>query len=207
MKIASFTFDDGYIDTARKFKKLNIPATFYLVTGWLDKSVIINDKYNKNKEHGSVLEWKELGFDIGSHTHTHEKNINESESIFKFKHMFDSKYYNLSTPYSLKFNPYFFDSCKIGYSVPYNEICKKSLKSLSSININYDIDKNNINNIIKHCPDNHWMIFTFHGIEEGWYPTDIPELIKLHKTLIKHNFIVSTISEVVHEIGPSRNLL
>ena len=34
MKIISFSFDDGFINTAHKVVRMGIPSTFYIVTGF-----------------------------------------------------------------------------------------------------------------------------------------------------------------------------
>lgn len=207
MKIASFTFDDGYINTARKIKEVEIPATFYLVTGWLDGSVEILDEFNKFHDHGSIKDWKEIGFDIGCHTHTHNRCIDEIQSISNFKLIFDTKYYNLATPYGLPFKSLYFNTCKVGYYKPYNQLCKKNYKYLSSININFDIEEKKLENLIRDCPDEHWIIFTFHGIDEGWLPTSLFKIKELFKMLNDNDFKIKTISEVLHETGTCSNLL
>lgn len=205
MKIASFTFDDGFIKTARLVKTLAIPSTFYLVTGWLDKTVEVTDNFNKNIDHGTIQDWKEIGLDLGSHTHTHDKKINEMESITTFQKLFDISPFNLATPFGVRFKPQYFNSCKCGFQKPYNKLSRDSLKCLSSINPEFDVP--NLEDVIRLCPDEHWVILTFHGIEEGWCPVSVDQLQKIYDMLIGYNFQISTISETVNEIGFSRNLL
>jgi peptidoglycan/xylan/chitin deacetylase (PgdA/CDA1 family) len=205
MKIASFTFDDGLIKSAYQIVKTNIPTTFYIVTGWTLGNIVIEDSFNKNIDHGSIDEWISLRVDMGCHSHNHKKNFNEKESYDVFKKHF-KKPYNFATPYGIKKNLNFFDSCKIGFFNKYNDLTKDSIKCLSSINPQYDIknDDEKLEDIIKNCPDFKWIIFTFHGIEEGWMPISLDYFKILNDKLKKNKFEIKTISEVIREIDNGR---
>jgi peptidoglycan/xylan/chitin deacetylase (PgdA/CDA1 family) len=193
-RYVTFTFDDGLINTAKIVKNLKIPATFYIVLGWVLKEIEIKDSFNSNLDHGNINDWLNLELDIGCHTYDHGKEINENLSYNKF-----SKYFkgikNLATPYGLKYYPKIYDSCKIGfYNKPYNSLC--NIKQINSINPNYDLDdKEILKSIIKKCPPYQWIVFTFHGIDEGWNPIKLEELKSWIDFFEENNFIFLSMTE------------
>lgn len=193
----TFTFDDGLIKTAKIVEKINIPATFYIVLGWVLKEVEINDSFNLNLDHGNIKEWIDLKLDIGCHTYNHSKIIDEYYSYNKFSNFFKNKPKNLATPYGINYKPKFYDSCKIGfYEKPYNFF--KNSKQINSINPNYDFkDKEYLKEVIEKCPENGWIVFTFHGIEEGWNPIKSKDLEFWIKFFNKKNFTFCSITEGV----------
>ena len=200
MKIASFTFDDGFYNTAIKILKINIPATFYLVTDWLKPNAIIEDTFNLNANHGNIQLWNHIKVDIGCHSLKHERNFDEFLCYESFKKIF-KKPYNFATPYGIKYKSKHFCSCKIGYyGSPYNNTNIKNLNQLQSINIKHDVNEKELYNIVKKSPNNCWLIFTFHGIEEGWKPVTEEEIINLYDMLTHNHFVIKNISEVVNEI-------
>lgn len=197
----TFTFDDGLINTAKIVKRLEIPTTFYIVLGWVTKEIEVNDSFNFYLDHGTIKEWKNLKIDIGCHTYDHKKNFDEHLSYRKFSQFFNG-FKNLSTPYSLKYNSKLYDSCKIGFfNKPYNELKQKSLKQIHSINPNYDFfDKDDLKSIIANCPDQHWMVFTFHGINEGWEPIKYEDLKFWINFFIEKKFTFMSMTEGVEKI-------
>lgn len=206
MRLVSFTFDDGLINTARIVKKLNIPATFYLVTGWIDRSVEIKDMYNLSLDHGQWNEWVDLGFDYGSHTHDHSKTFDEKIAFYEFKKLKTSPY-NFATPYGINYEPKYFDSCKLGFSCFYNHLDRKILNKISSVNPLWDFQNHQLEffSYIKNAPDNSWIVFTFHGIDEGWQPITKNYLIKIYDFVVDNNFEVVSISKVVNELNNGCN--
>ena len=176
-RYVTFTFDDGLINTARTVEQLGIPTTFYIVLGWITKEVKINDSFNVDLDHGTIEEWKSLKIDVGCHTYDHSKDFNEHFSYNKFSQFFNGPK-NLATPYGLKYNSKLYDSCKIGFfNKPYNALTLKSLKQIHSINPSYDFtNKESLKLTIVNCPIQHWIVFTFHGINEGWRPIEFKDL-------------------------------
>lgn len=82
----SITFDDGYLDNfqvaAPILKKLGLPATFFITTGFVDSANVPNwDKHLPTQP--GWMTWEHVralaaqGFDIGCHTDTH---INMAET-------------------------------------------------------------------------------------------------------------------------------
>jgi peptidoglycan/xylan/chitin deacetylase (PgdA/CDA1 family) len=97
-KVFGITFDDGYqnnlINAAPILKKYNFSATCYLVSQRIGNTNIWD--YDKGitqsplMTESEVLEWLDLGFDIGAHTQTHPlleelSNRKSKEEIFKCK--------------------------------------------------------------------------------------------------------------------------
>jgi hypothetical protein len=76
----SITFDDGYLDNyevaAPILRKLGLPATFFVVTGFVGTRTVAPWDRELPRQPG-WMDWAQLreltsqGFDIGSHTHTH----------------------------------------------------------------------------------------------------------------------------------------
>lgn len=98
----SITFDDGYSEAAGIVAEIlsrnNIPASFFVITGVLD---------NKRKQHRSdYLSWdqvkdlKKKGFQIGSHTVTHQSlgDLTPREIKLELKESFDRLKTELATP-------------------------------------------------------------------------------------------------------------
>jgi len=76
----SITFDDGYSDNlvvaAPILQKLNLPATFFVTSGFIDSKIVAPwDERLMGKTEwmtwSQVRALRDMGFDIGSHTHTH----------------------------------------------------------------------------------------------------------------------------------------
>lgn len=201
MKYITFTFDDGLIKTATLVKSLNVSATFYIVLGWILQEIKITDSFNFNLDHGTIQEWNNIELDIGCHTYDHNIKFNELLSFKKFSKFFNAPK-NLATPYGIDYKVNFYDSCKVGFYKPYNLFSSSSLKKLCSINPNYDF-KNNMKElelIISNCPDEHWIIFTFHGINEGWYPVEYKELEFWKNFFLARNFTFISITNGVKKL-------
>lgn len=205
MRLVSFTFDDGLIESAKKIQLLKIPSTFYLVTGWVTKELEVKDKFNLGLNHGDIKEWKYLnkkGLDIGSHSHKHEKIKNKEEfkkDIFKsieiIKSNFECKFYNFSFPYGQeKFECKGFNSWKTGFVDLYNKIGRKKI---SSYNPFYDNKNTNLSQAIEEMPDKSWLVLTFHGIDEGWLPCTEDYLSYHHELCIKNKIKVVTVSDAL----------
>lgn len=198
-RFVTFSFDDGMIDTARRAKSLNVPMTFYIVLGWTLKSVEIDDFYNRGLEHGSIRDWTESGFDIGCHTYNHSKNFDEFFSFQKFSRFFGSPR-NLATPYGIDHVTKAYDSCKVGFYQPFNDLTEKSMKRLSSINPIFDLQsKDDLRSIARNCPEGRWIILTFHGIDEGWCPITHGELESLIELFSEYQFTFMTVSDGVRK--------
>lgn len=196
-RYVTFTFDDGFINTAKIVEKLKIKATFYIVLGWVLKEIKIKDSFNIGVDHGTIEDWLNLNLDIGCHTYNHSKNIDENLSYVKFSQFFKGTK-NLATPYGLKHDLKMYDSCKIGfYDKPYNKLT--DLKQIHSINPNYNVDKENLESIIKQCPDRQWIVLTFHGIDEGWHPIKLEDLKYWIQFFEEQNFIFLSMTDGVEK--------
>jgi peptidoglycan/xylan/chitin deacetylase (PgdA/CDA1 family) len=193
----SFTFDDGLINTALIVEKLRIPATFYIVLGWVLNEIKIKDEFNIGLNHGTIEQWKNLKLDLGCHTYDHEKKFNEHLSYSKFSELLISPK-NLAVPYGLKFKSKLYDSCKIGfYGKFYNDLNITNVKEIHSINPCYDLDKESLKSVISNCPAEKWMVLTFHGINEGWKPITCQELKFWINFFDQNNFTFLTITQGV----------
>lgn len=179
--------------------ELNIPSTFYLVTGWVDGTEEIADQFNRDLDHGTWKDWIELksqGLDLGCHSHCHKKNIDSYEDSIKCKNIFSEYFsgpYNFSFPYCIKNEVCEFDSYKMGYVKKTNKL-GNDLKYLSSYNPEFDNPKLNL----KEIPDNSWLIITLHGIDEGWMPINIEKILKIEEECIENNIFIKTISQVIN---------
>jgi len=202
-KTVSLTFDDGLIKTAEKVLGLEIPATFYIVSGWVTGEIKIKDPFNVNIEHGKLDDWigfHKAGLDIGSHSHTHIKNDYRLDLSLQFMKAHFSSPYSLSWPYGEAIDSNLFDSYKSGFIRPYNKINEINLASY-----NPKWDEISFQEIIDSLPDNYWLIFTFHGINEGWRPITEYFLKEIYNYCIESEIEVKTISKVVNEIHISNH--
>lgn len=196
-RYVTFTFDDGLIDSAKLVNELKIPATIYIVLGWVLKEIKIKDSFNCDLNHGTIEDWKGLNLDIGCHTYDHDKNFNEHLSFKKYSRLFFGPK-NLSTPYGIKYYPKLYDSCKIGfYGEFYNSFTKENIKQINSINPCFDLDKETLKSVILNCPDQKWIVLTFHGINEGWMPITYEDLKFWIDFFKQNNFTFLTITEAL----------
>jgi hypothetical protein len=199
-RYVTFSFDDGIITTARRVKTLNIPTTFYIVLGWTLNEIEIKDSYNVNLDHGSIQEWIDSKLDVGCHTYDHNKNFNESLSFNRFSVLFNGPR-NLATPYGIDHTTSIYDSCKVGHYKSYNDLTATNLKRLCSINPIYDFKETiDFESIVKKCPDEQWIILTFHGIDEGWCPVEYKELEFWKSFFINNDFTFMTVSDGAKKI-------
>ena len=111
------TFDDGYenvyLNALPIIKELNLCATCFFVSGYVDKYNIWDEKKDKYKKlklmnEKQILEWSLNGLEIGSHSAEHKnlKEISYSDKIYQisepkkyFKEKFDIDVQSFSYPY------------------------------------------------------------------------------------------------------------
>jgi hypothetical protein len=216
MKFATFTFDDGIIASAKKVHEILFPykATFYVVSGWVLKTIVIVDKYNINFDHGTIEDWKEiikLGHEVGSHTHSHCKadNINiqnECLESLNFLRKIQIPPYSLSCPHHTLIKTELYDSIRTGsYSTVHKKFDKEKIfNKIESLNLFelYSIEDTKID--CNEISDNSWIIFSFHGIDsEGFCPITTQQLETLKNDLLLKKFKIVTVREMTlnYELG------
>jgi len=214
MKFATFTFDDGAINSAYKVDTLLSPykATFYITTGWVKPfQVPIGDRFNQSVDHGSVETWHYLakkGHDIGSHTVTHIRgnhpNIKgECLDSFRFIQCFQEAPYSFSCPHHTVVETFLYNTVRTG---PFETVNKtkfskdKIYNNLDRLNMYrlycYDpLDKND--DLLNDLPDNIWLIFAFHGIDnEGFVPVSSERLSEYKNIVLKNGFEIKSMRDM-----------
>jgi peptidoglycan/xylan/chitin deacetylase (PgdA/CDA1 family) len=211
MRILSLTFDDGFLESAKKIDAM-IPykSTFYIVTGWVKpNSISIKDHYNVNKNHGTLDDWIGLskkGHDIQSHTVSHhskkwfstasveqiEYEYNESMNFIKKIH---NGPYTMSTPYHhiprIKSN---YMAIRIGIENGFKN--KFDYLRLDSLNSYQGTSSWAINNLPDE--DNVWILACLHGLdEEGYCPWTVEELSNFCKVAIDKKYKIQTVNQVL----------
>jgi hypothetical protein len=215
MKYVSFTFDDGAINGARKVSEILEPykATFYIVTGWTKpNSVNVDDKFNRNVDHGSIQDWIELakkGHDIGSHTVTHkkgddleiEKECNESLDFLRRIHLGP---YSISSPHHSFIKTTIYDTVRVGtyqtihkkfvFDRLYNNLEGLDFKEIYSCDEPYSILKEIINLI---TVDNIWLVLSYHSVDgEGFCPITIEDLKSIKHLFLNNNYEIKSMKEM-----------
>ena len=216
MKFATFTFDDGIITSAKKVHDILFPykATFYVVSGWVLKTIAIVDKYNINFDHGTIEDWKEiikLGHEVGSHTHSHCKadNINiqnECLESLNFLRKIQTPPYSLSCPHHTLIKTELYDSIRTGsYLTVHKKFFKEKIfNKIENINLFELYSVEDITIDYKEVSDNSWVIFSFHGIDdEGFCPVTTQQLEKLKNDLLLESFKIITVRDMTlnYELG------
>ncbi|MCX6254232.1 MAG: polysaccharide deacetylase family protein [Bacteroidia bacterium] len=172
--IVSLTFDDGYVtqftDAMPILKKMNIPATFYIITESLDS--ISKSLLNKNLSNN---------FEIGSHTEDHADLV-KIGNIEAEKELFDSKIFlqkefginsglTMSYPWGI-YNSSIKQLAKTNYlaarsaNIGYNSLHALDRYALYMQNFDNQIEVSKANNWIDFAIKNQlWLIEMIHGCD------------------------------------------
>ncbi len=217
-RFLSFTFDDGFINGAKKIDRILNPykGTFYIVTGWVHPDNVPFDLSHEGADRGSFGEWKELsckGHDVGSHTVTHalpdspdaEREYKESFEFIKKMH---NGPYNFSFPKDIESNKdlSFYDSVRIGKKeITYNDLDNVNLNQIISWSPIIQIySEKSIFNKIKKAPLNSWTIIEMHSLDgEGPFPWPSKALKSLLDFVVKENFEIKTVGDMVKTLKNS----
>jgi peptidoglycan/xylan/chitin deacetylase (PgdA/CDA1 family) len=215
--IVSLTFDDGYSNQfyigIPILKERNIPATFYVVTDWIDLKTISFLVNNISED-----------YEIGSHTITHPDLAKVDNSVAN-KELLDSKSFiqnnfginsglTMSYPFGI-YNNYVKQLAKNIYlaarstKVGYNSSSTLDKYALKIQSFGKQTEANRANLWVDHAIENHlWLIEMIHGINDvGYSPVDSKVLIE-HLDYIKarnDKIWCSTVSNVIKYIDESKN--
>ncbi len=210
----TFTFDDGYEDIFTNalpiFKKHNISATSYTITGLVGKEF----ENQKLMNWSQIRELQKNGFEIGSHTINHS-DLTELDSSSITKELKSSKetlieqgfnVTSLSIPYG-KYNNEIEEIAKKYYSSVrpsiwgFNSISNIDRYKLKSIWIVNSTSIEEIKGWVDEAKaNNYWLIFMLHLVREdknskySISPKDLEETISYIKS---KNIEIKTISEVM----------
>ena len=223
MRYLSFTFDDGFIDGAKKVDQILDPykATFYIVTGWVKpNNVPVRDAFNRGADHGRIEDWtalSEKGHDIGSHTVSHASE-KEPDSAYEFEASLDfikqihGRPYNFSCPHHVEINlemPYY-DTVRIGSDKTiYNNLSDIIMHRLISWEPSgHPFFEKKVFKTIAEIPDNSWMILSMHSLDgEGWNPFSGDALNRLKEYALKCGFHIKSVAQMIEIIraAPENN--
>lgn len=215
--IVSLTFDDGYSNQfyigIPILKEKNIPATFYVVTDWIDlnqKNFLLN---NISKD-----------YEIGSHTVTHPDLVKVGNSVAN-KELLDSKSFlqnnfgiNSGLTMSYPFGIYNSTVKQLATNIylaarsgiaGYNSLRTLDKYALKIQSIVEQTEAYMANSWVDYALErNLWLIELIHGINnEGFSPIDSKVLIE-HLDYIKtldDKIWCSTVSNVIKYIDESKN--
>ncbi|MFA6422667.1 MAG: polysaccharide deacetylase family protein [Candidatus Buchananbacteria bacterium] len=209
-RYVSFTFDDGFINSAKKIHNIIYPnkATFYIVSKWLNRDFTdIKDKFNIGADHGDIKQWKQIseyGHEIGSHTMSHvgpdTDDFSEYLESLNFIRNFGSGPYSLAMPYGLKSSS----------QMPYDSVrlCngKNSYNLLENINfselISFDpfeggLMMEDVMLELNKMPSDCWLIIRAHGLDnEGYCPWPSKYFKKIYELLLMEEFNIKTVREM-----------
>jgi len=210
----TFTFDDGYEDIFTNalpiFKKYNVSATCYIITGLVGKE--FENQKLMNWSH--IKELQENGFEIGSHTvnHLDLTKLNSSSIVkelsFSKETLIDHGFNvsSISIPYG-KYNDKIEKIAKKYYTSVrpsiwgFNSLCDFDRYNLKSFWITNSTSIETIKSLIDECQkNNYWLIFMLHLVREdknseySISPKDLEYIIKYIKS---KNIEIKTISEVI----------
>jgi len=209
----SFTFDDGFIDGAKKVDKILYPynATFYIVTGWVrPNNVPVDDDFNKGADHGSIEDWVTLsgkGHDIGSHTVSHaaekepDSECEYKKSLDFIKQIHDGPY-NFSCPHhvEVKASMPYYDTVRIGRDKRiYNDFGEVNMHRLISWEPSGNpVYERKAFKTIAEIPGNSWMILSMHSLDgEGWNPWGSDALNRLKDYALKCGYNIKSVAQMV----------
>jgi|GEM_PF-811204 len=215
MKVLTFTFDDGLIESAHAVDRIlgEDKATFFLTTGWvLPNTVPIEDALNVGRDHGTIEEWQALsraGHDIGSHSvshrvpeylpeHAEAVRREYDESLQFIKRIHDGPY-SVATPYHREapVTPRLdtlYQAVRLGPG---------PLNALDAIDFSavHTLDQDSPLELV---PDNVWAVFALHGIDEGHRPVTAHHFAELVARARSLGFVIRTMKQMVIEFRCKR---
>ena len=214
--VVSLTFDDGSKNHFKYgipiLRKMNIPATFYLITSAIDSTTKV------------LIQEDNTGlFEFGSHTVTHQNLVNIGNAEAK-KELANSSSclkscYGLQAGLTMSY-PWGFYNKSLEQLVKqtylaarttypgYNSTVNMDLYALRTKNFDSVTQATTANEWVDYAVLNHlWLVEMLHGIEKvGYSPIDTPILIK-HLVYIKQHdedIWCSTVSDVAKYIYESK---
>jgi peptidoglycan/xylan/chitin deacetylase (PgdA/CDA1 family) len=225
-RFLSITFDDGFRYAAEvaceALHPLGIPATFYVVTGWVEPArASITEPYNEGRSHGDWNLWRQVrdaGHEVGSHTFSHvnaggKKSIvlpwlvrNQVERSYQdlVREVPQARYtismpWNAATTTSERHVRRYFAGCRLGSKLAYNRLGSLESFRLLSWAPSPATNDAEFRQAIARIPDNGWLILQFHSFDdEGWDPISRKRFKWLCETIAATEGVsVRTVGDVV----------
>ena len=219
----SITFDDGFRGAAETampiLERHGLPATFYLVTGWVEPArVPISDPFNMRRSHGAWSFWREVtsrGHEVGSHGFSHVNAAGRkarllpwivpqeiAKSAADLKRHLPASSFTMSMPWNAASRiseacaRRHFSACRLGGSaLEYNMVDALRPFALRSWAPGPQHGWEDYVRAIEGLPEGGWLILQFHSFGcEGWEPISPRLFGKLCRFLARQPLRVDTVS-------------
>ncbi len=209
----SLTFDDGLYFGSRKivaaFEPSRLPATFYLVPGWIEPQSVkkIHEPYNAGRSHGDWAFWRkvaEAGHETGSHTMTHRNatgplmrwvpglanwelktSANEIERHLGVRPVSIAMPWNAASTRSDALVRKLYRTCRVGGAQPVvNNLAALDWHRLNSWAPRATTTVAEMMDVISTVKPGEWLILQFHSVDgEGYQPLPTSVMEELARSI------------------------
>jgi peptidoglycan/xylan/chitin deacetylase (PgdA/CDA1 family) len=195
----SITFDDGLLHgcevACEILAKYGLPATFYVVTGWVEPMrAALRETWNAGRSHGDWRHWRgvrDAGHEVGSHTFSHVNAWGKKAMLMPWligqeigrsradlvREVPQDRYtismpWNAATGRSERHVARHFSACRLGTSaVAYNDLRNLNRLRLKSWAPTAVTPITDYQRAFAGIPGNGWLVLQFHSFDdEGWAP-------------------------------------
>ncbi len=214
--MVSITFDDGRLTALTQgadiLEKYGLKGTFYIITSLLGTE----NTHGKYGEWSHVKSLTERGHEVGNHTHTHPKGLEEADTreqkseIEKAHELLDVNGINARTfayPYGVYGDSLVGTVKSLGYESARttNAGLNNTNESVLKLNSFVVEDKHTLEDvgreIQKAKDEKKWLILTFHHIDDKTFISTPPELFeKMIQSIHNSGIKVVTVSEGVEQM-------
>jgi peptidoglycan/xylan/chitin deacetylase (PgdA/CDA1 family) len=230
LRFLSITFDDGLLRgseiACELLAKHDMPATFYIVTGWVQPiRASVRERYNAGRPHGDWRHWRgvrDAGHEVGSHTFSHVNAGGKKAMLMPWligqevarshadlvREVPQTRYtismpWNAATARSERHARQHFSACRLGTSaLAYNQLQNVDRFRLVSWAPASQTPISAYEHALTEIPPSGWLVLQFHSFDnEGWDPLPRDAFDRICRiAAAEPSLKVATVSSVIERL-------